>query len=342
MTDAASSSFQVPLDANGAIAAHTACLTCGYDLYGLPLEAPCPECGTPVRISCDDFLRFAEPDWVRSRASGLKWIIASVCTGVTTYLIVILVLMAMAMSLMGPPSTRSVRTQPPPELQKATYVTSLIALAPFGATAVLFIVGLRRLATPAFERDMDQDPDLAGGAKAIRFSNIAMPIGTVISLTQGLLFLLIIGAPMGSQAVELAENWWYAPLAIFGMVVGVAAFAIPPFAVLAYGGRLMKRIPNAGMAKFAAICFWGLLVCGAIVLTVQAASIAVLAVDPSMATASGGQSPFMMLIGCGSILGGCPGAGFAIAAFVCLILMATALSKAAREAELNADAPRPA
>lgn len=48
------------------------CVCCGYNLRGLHQNGACPECATPIGRSIrGDFLRFAEPEWVRRVAVGV-------------------------------------------------------------------------------------------------------------------------------------------------------------------------------------------------------------------------------------------------------------------------------
>src|SRR5689334_8003695 len=59
-----------------AIAPNTPCRSCGYDLYGLPTDGRCPECGTLVALSTgSDYLRYSNPKWVRRLFVGVRLII---------------------------------------------------------------------------------------------------------------------------------------------------------------------------------------------------------------------------------------------------------------------------
>jgi len=73
----------LPLDAAGRIDTDVTCRKCGYNLRGLLPDGICPECATAVGRSLHgDLLRFCDPDWVQSLASGMNWIVAGIVASV--------------------------------------------------------------------------------------------------------------------------------------------------------------------------------------------------------------------------------------------------------------------
>ncbi len=51
------------------------CITCDYDLQGLPDTALCPECATPVaRSTADRRLRNADFNWLNRTTRGINWL----------------------------------------------------------------------------------------------------------------------------------------------------------------------------------------------------------------------------------------------------------------------------
>lgn len=82
----------VKLDEAGLIAEDLSCRHCGYNLRTLSTKVQCPECGTAVGRSVHgDYLRYADPAWVRKLATGamlllvaivLQVLLAGVITGV--------------------------------------------------------------------------------------------------------------------------------------------------------------------------------------------------------------------------------------------------------------------
>jgi hypothetical protein len=73
---------RVRLDPQGRIDEDLPCRKCGYNLRTLLPEGRCPECATAVGRSLrGDHLRFADPNWVESLASGMNWIVASIVVG---------------------------------------------------------------------------------------------------------------------------------------------------------------------------------------------------------------------------------------------------------------------
>ncbi len=87
MADSAIPGFEqpesIPLDEQGNIAADVNCLVCGYNLRTQPFQGRCPECGTAVgRSAHGDLLRYCEPGWVETLASGINWIVAGIIASV--------------------------------------------------------------------------------------------------------------------------------------------------------------------------------------------------------------------------------------------------------------------
>ncbi len=73
---AANWSGSAGVDPTGRITSAMTCTSCGYPLYGLLVHNSCPECGTPIRASIGmRFLRFADPEWVRRLALGMRLLI---------------------------------------------------------------------------------------------------------------------------------------------------------------------------------------------------------------------------------------------------------------------------
>jgi hypothetical protein len=70
---------QFQLDASGRLDEDVTCRKCGYNLRGLSSQGVCTECGTAVgRSMMGDLLRFSDPQWVRSVASGMDWILVGI------------------------------------------------------------------------------------------------------------------------------------------------------------------------------------------------------------------------------------------------------------------------
>ena len=67
------------LGPDGRLEMDIACVSCGYNLRGLAPDSRCPECGTAIGHSTrGDYLRFCDPGWVETLASGMNWIVAGI------------------------------------------------------------------------------------------------------------------------------------------------------------------------------------------------------------------------------------------------------------------------
>jgi hypothetical protein len=83
--------------------AGTVCIRCGYDLRELPIDGPCPECGTPIEHSLGgDRLSKADPRWLARIALGqslLAW--GLMLAAVSTFEIMLVPLAFIAISVSG-------------------------------------------------------------------------------------------------------------------------------------------------------------------------------------------------------------------------------------------------
>src|SRR5690348_13310365 len=76
MRPTASTGQVVERDSGDRGPAHVWCRKCGYDLRAAEPGGMCPECGSPVALSArPDLLRFADPAWVATLASGVRFIL---------------------------------------------------------------------------------------------------------------------------------------------------------------------------------------------------------------------------------------------------------------------------
>ncbi len=72
-------SDKLRLDAEGRVDEEITCRRCGYNLRGSPSDGACPACGATVERSIHgDRLRFCNPAWVCTLASGMNWIVAGI------------------------------------------------------------------------------------------------------------------------------------------------------------------------------------------------------------------------------------------------------------------------
>jgi hypothetical protein len=85
--------------------AGTVCIRCGYDLRELPIDGPCPECGTPIEHSLGgDRLSRADPRWLARVALGqslLTWGFLLAAVGAFEFMFVPIAFVAISMSGIG-------------------------------------------------------------------------------------------------------------------------------------------------------------------------------------------------------------------------------------------------
>lgn len=160
----------VRLDANGRIDQDLPCVKCGYNLRCLTEAGLCPECATPVgRSLTGDYLRFRDPAWVATLASGMNWIVWGIIVGIGG-------------GLLGGIAIGSLRGAGAPG------VMFLLPFLQFGLSTIS-IVGYWKVTTP--------DPGRSGeeigitARKLVRFAQISswlgIPIGQVLESISGIL-----------------------------------------------------------------------------------------------------------------------------------------------------------
>jgi hypothetical protein len=329
--------YLVRLDAEGRIAGDLPCITCGYNLRMQPGTGTCPECGERVAPSTrGHFLRFAPPAWVK-------------------------------------------------RLSRGVLLLAIAAAGPFAAWALLIFVWFLL-------------PAVAGGGfYAFQIGSVVFTIGFAITVIVGVTWATARDpVPRDGAERRLARSLlricaWVAPgLAASGYVLGfvlstgmrptlwwvsavaaAAAFVVGliilPLGLFRYLSGLMRRIPRAGLAKFARILFWVYLASSAlfiggyaamlvlaapstgtvvvttgpgtppVVTTIPTAGTLATSAPASMPVAPPAMGWFGVLIAAVGV-GWCLWPLTAIAGFVLLILVQRALSAAAREAAVNAAA----
>ena len=304
------------------------CRQCGYNLYTLALIGVCPECGCPIEHSLRGFpLKYAAPEWVRRVARG------------TLLLIIAIALMALAGASMGAWAAVRALSQgagrgmaPSIDMRGTTLVSALV----FAPLTALEIVALVYFTT---RNPADTLPGADSAARLWLRRSLWLYAGQVLL---GWLSLIV---PETAMSVGTRSA-----LTALTIPLGTAVFTLVAALGLRYVGQLVARVPRPGLVRFATACYWGVLICGILTTlgyTAMAGTMAqsITAVSSPVPASAPGTSPVVPVrpalptAGLTAMATGCPAcvaAGFFVASFVLLIMVCTALSKAAREAEQNA------
>jgi uncharacterized membrane protein len=200
--------------------------------------------------------------------------------------------------------------------------------------------------------------------RILRFALWFMPVSALLSPFIASAWMNQTAPGMSTPDFERLEEPGFLAINVVNWVVGFIAYGVAPLALLRLLAALMRRVPRDGLTRFAQVVFWGSLVAGgvavvgfawwmvtflpvmqqisALVPATMPASGPVIVTATAPATMPGMAMPtitpgfVISIIAYG--LGGCASLGFAVAAFVLLIMAQRALSAAAREAASNAAA----
>jgi hypothetical protein len=209
------------------------CISCGYNLRGLPDSGSCPECGTAVaRSLLGNLLVFSGPAYVESLRRGATIVWWSLVFTIVVLAFTVLVQTATSSFRPGP-------SAPPGALD------ALAALLN-AAVSIAFYLGWWLLSEP--------DPAYVGretGATArrvLRISAGACAIGNVLA-TMAQLVLPALGS--GSVLSRLVEG-----AAVVGGIGGLIAWIVLFFASMRYVQWLAPRIPDNDLGRSARRLMW--------------------------------------------------------------------------------------
>jgi hypothetical protein len=236
-----------PLDADGRVGADRNCVTCGYNLRTLPADGVCPECATPVMYSLRDWLlQFASAPWLQRLSRGLLLLIIFVVATIAIGLISAAIGMAVAFSALASGGTPATLPNIPVWL---TILPTLVGMALLFWGLWLFSTAEPRPGPPS------ADP---AARKGLRVAIWIVPVQLVVSLVWVFTPWSVMWSPLGAAVTAV---WGVASTAIMVLL-----------AVLVMGHLrvLMRRVPRVGLARFARIEFWGLLVTGTLLIIGQA------------------------------------------------------------------------
>ncbi len=331
-------------EADARVADDLECMQCGYNLRTLPVDGLCPECAAPVRFSREGYyLRNAPVEWLRKLKGGLSLIIVSILVG--TLVGIGFVAYYAVQAIQAGPTVAAV----PPARE-----TALVALF-FVPIGIMLMIGVAKL-TAAQPMGDEIAPRRDGTRVWARRALLTY------------LLMYVAGIALGGLAVAFEDS---VGIKSANALLGIASYA-SSMALLILVVRLldtlMRRVPRAGIAKYARVVFWGCLITvgpavvaqaitlasamsmptGATTMPAPAATMPVAAMSvsgqgvttfpasaPALAPA-GTTLPslgFQMLAGCGS----CMFLIFALNAFILLFLARGALKQVIMEVERSPD-----
>jgi len=227
----------VKLDAGGMLDEDIRCRRCAYNLRSLSPMGRCPECGTAVGRSIQgDFLRFCEPDWVGTLASGMRWIVAGIALAIVLGLVcgglagagvlspVIINIILYGTSVVGFVGYWKVTTPDPGVTSKES------GLDARNITRLAQVAGLVVGPLPWISHLL---PELLNSAILI-FSSIVGIAGTIAALLYSRRLALRI--PDDKLATSCRSLMWFAGLVMMlGLASLVAVVVIGPGAILGVG-----------------------------------------------------------------------------------------------------------
>jgi hypothetical protein len=234
------------LDESGRVRFDLPCRGCGYNVRTLELAARCPECNTPVSLSCQgDLLRYSEPGYVARLARGAYWVRQSTWLAIAGFIVGPVTLSVLAVSRGG-----------------ASWVPSVVvALLLLVVAAVLAMTGMWWITSR--EPSGSEVKRCERARMMVRYWMGAVSLAAVLRICLESLAPLLLG-----------RAGPYLRLALATTVAGLAV------AYMRYVAELAQRIPDCEMMKKARDIARGALLAFGVVLGLRAIEV-VLSLPPT-------------------------------------------------------------
>lgn len=213
---------------------HIACLRCGYDLYNLPPEGACPECGTPISRTIDgNLLRYSSPAYLQRLSGGILFIVLSYILSIGTMVLMVPYGFAMGFQAAAGP------TEPPGWAIALAVIGSLAGLG----VGVLSLLGWWRFSEP--------DPDFIGNDTAHGYRH---GLRTIVALYA---VIMVVSIPFDLMSLFTDSLMLETGSLGFGLISGLLGVVLF-FVSLLYVGVIAQRIPNRFMVLRSRMYLWAL------------------------------------------------------------------------------------
>lgn len=204
----------VRTSASGMVEADRPCVSCSYNLRGLPVGGKCPECAVPVLDSLRGvLLEFASRAYVAKITTGLTLVLNGILLMVLMWVVVVLGSVMMSATGSRPPN-----------------LSLLVSMIGVGVS-VLILLGYFRYSEP--------DPGFIGSERpdsARRVLRFAVAIQAGAALVEFLSQMVARVTSTASLTINLATS--------ANSVVSMVAWVVQFFAVMRYTEWLAKRVPD--------------------------------------------------------------------------------------------------
>ncbi len=247
-----------PFVTGGVVTHPRRCITCSYNLQGLPADALCPECGTRVALSLrDNLLINSAPAYLATIHKGVFLIQAAIIIMILGF--IVMILGVAVLGVLGPGAGAL------PNPGALAMIVTIGAAALTVVPAFIGLYGWYMFSEPdprASETDRGEKP-----RRIVRATAVVEAV-LMIAAQGGSVLVQLIGtgaAPLPAGGGGVAAPAVGLGLAIVVVLLGVAAYsamAVRFFASMLYIRWMAPRVPNEKTFHRAKLLMWlGPLLC---------------------------------------------------------------------------------